>query len=166
MESLRWLNDWCLEGNNCHVEQLGQWELWTTLSTLLSFPMFQPLVFVAKTSLFYVSLISDNTRVGWRPDWWRRSCKKGKKRVDAVRNLKTSTGNPRGVRIWITFLSMTLRLWKSKWWLLRGWWWWRWWWWWLLRGGKVYELGDARWKFWLVDNFERRESKFSRNMAW
>ena len=87
---------------------------------------------------------------GWL-DWWRRSCKKGKKRVDAARNLKTSTGNPRGVRIWITFLSMTLRLWKSKWWLLRG--------------GKVYEL-DARWKFWLVDNFERRESKISRNMAW
>ena len=87
---------------------------------------------------------------GWL-DWWRRSCKKGKKRVDAARNLKTSTGNPRGVRIWITFLSMTSRLWKSKWWLLRG--------------GKVYEL-DARWKFWLVDNFERRERKFSRNMAW
>ena len=119
MESLRWLNDWCLEGNNCHVEQLGQWELWTTLSTLLSFPMFEPLVFVAKTSWFYVSLISDNTRVGWRPDWWRRSCKKGTKRVDAARNLKTSTGNPRGVRIRITFFSMTSRLWKSKWWWCR-----------------------------------------------
>ena len=55
------------------------------------------------------------------------------------------------IMMMMMMMIMTSRLWKSKWWLLRG--------------GKVYEL-DARWKFWLVDNFERRESKFSRNMAW